>query len=89
VPFCGRAEKSLATVLSRLAADVRYVWRHRLPSDVHPAAWRAALASEAAAAQGAFWELHDALLERREVLEQLDLVALASSLGLDSDRFRR
>jgi len=86
-PFCGRAEKSLASVLSRLPADVRYVWRHLPLGDVHPAAWRAALASEAAAAQGAFWEMHDALLERREALEQLDLVALATSIGLDSDRF--
>lgn len=86
-PFCGRAERSLATVLSRLPADVRYVWRHLPLSDVHPAAWRAALASEAAAAQGAFWEMHDALLARREALEQLDLIALASSLGLVVDRF--
>jgi Na+/H+ antiporter NhaA/protein-disulfide isomerase len=86
-PFCGRAEKSLATVLSRLPADVRYVWRHLPLSDVHPAAWRAALASEAAAAQGAFWPMHDALLDQRDALEELDLVALASSLGLDTDRF--
>lgn len=86
-PFCGRAEDSLTTVLNRLPAQVRYVWRHLPLVDVHPAAWRAALASEAAAAQDAFWPMHDALLAHRAELEQLDLVGLAVSLGLDADRF--
>lgn len=86
-PFCGRAEESLTTVLNRLPTQVRYVWRHLPLVDVHPAAWRAALASEAAATQNAFWPMHDALLARRAELEQLDLVGLASSLGLDTDRF--
>lgn len=86
-PFCGRAEESLTTVLNRLPAQVRYVWRHLPLVDVHPAAWRAALASEAAAAQGAFWPMHDALLAHRAELEQLDLVGLAVSLGLDADQF--
>lgn len=31
--------------------------------------------------------MHDALLARRAELEQLDLVGLASSLGLDTDQF--
>jgi Na+/H+ antiporter NhaA/protein-disulfide isomerase len=86
-PFCGRAEESLTTVLNRLPAQVRYVWRHLPLVDVHPAAWRAALASEAAAAQEAFWPMHDALLAHRAELEQLDLVGLAVSLGLDADQF--
>jgi len=86
-PFCGRAEQSLAMVLSRLSAQVRYVWRHLPLADVHPAAWRAALASEAAASQGAFWPMHDALLAHRAELARLDLVGLAASLGLDADRF--
>lgn len=86
-PYCGRAEQSLTTVLNRLPAHVRYVWRHLPLVDVHPAAWRAALASEAAAAQDAFWPMHDALLAHRTELEQLDLVGLAVSLGLDADQF--
>lgn len=86
-PFCGRAEGSLAAVLHELPADVRYVWRHLPLTDVHPAAWRAALASEAADAQDAFWPMHDALLAHRADLEDLDLVALATSLGLDTDQF--
>jgi Na+/H+ antiporter NhaA/predicted DsbA family dithiol-disulfide isomerase len=86
-PFCGRAESSLTTVLHELPTQVRYVWRHLPLVDVHPAAWRAALASEAAAAQGSFWPMHDALLARRTELGDLDLVELAASLALDADRF--
>lgn len=59
-PYCGRAEESLTAVLNRLPAEVRYAWRHLPLVDVHPAAWRAALASEAAAAQDAFCSMHDA-----------------------------
>ena len=41
---------------------MRYVWRHLPLNDVHPMAQQAAEATEAAAEQGAFWELHDLLL---------------------------
>jgi protein-disulfide isomerase len=86
-PFCGQAEWSLTTVIHELPTQVRYVWRHLPLVDVHPAAWRAALASEAAAVQGSFWPMHDALLARRAELDDLDLVELATSLGLDADQF--
>ena len=68
--------------------DVRYVWRHLPLSDVHPNAQRAAEAVEAAADQGAFWEMHDALLDHQDDLRPRDLVAYAERLGLDIERFR-
>ena len=49
--------------LLRDFGDVRYVWRHLPLNDVHPHAQLAAEAAEAAAAQGAFWEMHDLLLD--------------------------
>jgi protein-disulfide isomerase len=61
------------------------VWRHLPLSDVHPHAQLAAEASEAAAAQGAFWEMHDLLLAHQEALSPLDLVGYAGQLGLDLD----
>jgi hypothetical protein len=45
------------------------VWRHLPLNDVHPHAQLAAEAAEAAAAQGAFWEMHDLLLEHQDALE--------------------
>jgi protein-disulfide isomerase len=67
--------------------DVRYVWRHLPLHDVHPYAQLAAEASEAAAEQGAFWEMHDLLLEHQGALRVPDLVHYAVELGLDVDRF--
>jgi Na+/H+ antiporter NhaA len=85
-PFCGQAESVLRELLHDFA-DVRYVWRHLPLNDVHPHAQRAAEAAEAAAEQGAFWEMHDALLEHQDTLATEDLIEFASQVGLDSERF--
>jgi Na+/H+ antiporter NhaA len=86
-PYCGRAEPVVRELLADFG-DVRYVWRHLPLSDVHPNADLAAEASEAAAAQGAFWEMHDLLLDHQGELRSRDLHAYAQQLDLDSDRFR-
>jgi Na+/H+ antiporter NhaA len=86
-PYCGRAEPVVRELLADFG-EVRYVWRHLPLSDVHPHAQAAAEASEAAAAQGSFWEMHDLLLEHQGQLLPPDLLAYAERLGLDLDRFR-
>jgi protein-disulfide isomerase len=83
-PHCGRAEPVVRDLLAD--TDVRYVWRHLPLPDVHPQAQLAAEASEAAAAQGAFWEMHDLLLSRQEHLRLSDLLRYAEELGLDVER---
>jgi Na+/H+ antiporter NhaA len=85
-PYCGKAEPVLRELLADFG-DVRYVWRHLPLSDVHPHAQLAAEASEAAAAQGAFWEMHDLLLEHQDALRPSDLLTYAEQLGLDLNRF--
>ena len=84
-PHCGRAEPVVRDLLED--TDVRYVWRHLPLTDVHPHAQLAAEASEAAAAQGKFWEMHDLLLEHQDTLEGKDLMRYAEQLGLDTERF--
>ena len=86
-PYCGRAEPVVREVLSDFA-DIRYAWRHLPLSDVHPNAQIGAEASEAAAHQGAFWEMHDLLLEHQGSLQPRDLIGHAEELGLDLERFR-
>src|SRR6185437_4477406 len=86
-PYCGQAEPVLRELL-REHGDVAYVWRHLPLNDVHPNAQRAAEAAEAAAEQGAFWEMHDLLLERQDALGYRDLVGYARELGLDVERFQ-
>jgi protein-disulfide isomerase len=67
---------------------VRYVWRHLPLNDVHPNAQLAAEAAEAAAAQGAFWPMHDVLLAHQDELRPTHLRRYAEQLELDVERFR-
>ena len=85
-PYCGQAEPVVRELL-RDFGDVRYVWRHLPLSDVHPRAELAAEAAEAAADQGAFWEMHDHLLDHQDALAPKDLIGYAEELGLDVERF--
>jgi protein-disulfide isomerase len=85
-PYCGQAEPVVRELI-RGFSDVRYVWRHLPLNDVHPHAQLAAEAAEAAADQGAFWEMHDLLLDNQDALQTDDLVAHAEQLGLDVERF--
>jgi predicted DsbA family dithiol-disulfide isomerase len=86
-PYCGQAEPVIRELLSSFGDDVRYVWRHLPLSDVHPRAELAAEATEAAAAQGKFWEMHDTLLAHQDQLRQQDLRHHAEKVGLDVGRF--
>jgi Na+/H+ antiporter NhaA len=85
-PYCGQAEPVIRELL-RDFGDVAYVWRHLPLNDVHPNAQRAAEAAEAASEQGAFWEMHDLLLEHQDALGFPALIGYAEQLGLDVERF--
>ncbi len=85
-PYCGRAEPVIRELLSSFDDDVRYVWRHLPLNDVHPNAQLAAEASEAAAAQGHFWEMHDTLLQHQGDLRPSHIATYAQEIGLDSQR---
>jgi protein-disulfide isomerase len=85
-PYCGLAEPVVRELL-REFGDVRYVWRHLPLTDVHPNARLAAEAAEAAADQGAFWEMHDLLFQHQDALRSDELIRYAEQLGLDVERF--
>jgi Na+/H+ antiporter NhaA len=85
-PYCGRAEPVVRELLVDVG-DLRYVWRHLPLTDVHPQGQLAAEAAEAAAAQGAFWELHALLFQHQDALRAPDLVRYAEQLGLDAEHF--
>jgi protein-disulfide isomerase len=85
-PFCGQAEPIVRELL-REHGEVAYAWRHLPLNDVHPSAQQAAEAAEAAANQGAFWEMHDLLLDHQDALAFGDLLDHARELGLDVERF--
>ena len=86
-PACGAAHPMVKAILKRLGAKLRFVFRNMPLSEIHPNAELAAEAAEAAAAQGKFWEMHDALYEHQDELGPDLVMTLAKRLRLDMSRF--
>ncbi|MGY4643194.1 DsbA family protein [Cellulomonas sp. URHB0016] len=84
-PYCRAASPVLRELVDGAEGRVRLVWRHFPLFEVHPHALTAALAVEAAAVHGRFWELRDDLMSHQDHLSDRDLRASARSLGLDPD----
>jgi protein-disulfide isomerase len=85
-PYCTAAYPIVKRIRDQLGGRMLFGFRHFPLREVHPDAQLAAEASEAAAAQGAFWEMHDRLYESRGLLARGDLIGYAAELGLDADR---
>ncbi|PEG35601.1 Na+/H+ antiporter NhaA [Mycolicibacterium agri] len=86
-PFCSRATGSIDQVREHFGPQMRYVWRHLPLERVHPRAFDAARASEAAALQGKYWEMARTLFEHPDDLEWSDMYRYAVAVGCDIDRF--
>jgi protein-disulfide isomerase len=82
-PFCASLELRLQE------RPLRVAFRHFPVKSSHPRAWAAACAAEAAALQGHFWEMHDALFADQGRLEDPHLWERARDLGLDLERFEQ
>jgi protein-disulfide isomerase len=80
-PYCARAHLMLKPL------RVRRVFRHFPVVSKHPRARALAHAAEAAALQGAFWEMHDSLLEDQGHLDDPHVWQRVERLGLDLERF--
>src|SRR5262245_55193630 len=72
-PHCGAAYPVLAELQRRFEGRLRFVFRHFPLTNVHPHAQAAAEASEWAAAQDRFWQLHDRIYETQKQLSQAHL----------------
>jgi Na+:H+ antiporter, NhaA family len=88
-PYCGDAYPVVNELLARFGDRLRVVFRHMPLEDIHPRARAAALAAEAAAAQGRFWDMHDRLFQHQRELGDAQLRGHAEAIGLDLDRFDR
>jgi protein-disulfide isomerase len=87
-PHCGRAYPIVKEVQEQLGSRLRFVFRNFPLAEIHPHAQQAAEAAEAAAAQGHFWEMHDALFEHQRALGDRHLSEYAAAIGLDEARFK-
>ena len=86
-PYCTAAYPIVRRIRDQLGGRLLFAFRHFPLREVHPDAQRAAEAAEGAAAQGAFWEMHDSMYESRGALGREDLIHQATELGLDVDQF--
>ena len=87
-PSCGQAHVLLKHVQDHFGQRLRLVFRH-YPLEQHPMAEPAAEASEFAASQGKFWQMHDALFAHQAELSTDLLVALAGELRLNETALER
>jgi protein-disulfide isomerase len=86
-PYCGQAYPIVKALEESLGSRLCVAFRHFPIVGSHPHALFAAEAAEAAAAQGRFWEMHDALYQHQHALELPHLEQYAASLDLDLRRF--
>jgi protein-disulfide isomerase len=86
-PYSRQAFRAIEHVEQELSRRVRFAFRHFPLVQIHPHAFGAAAAAEAAALQGCFWAMHELLFHRQEALEDDDLREYADQLGLDVARF--
>jgi protein-disulfide isomerase len=82
-PYCARTDALLAPL------PLTRVFRHFPVVSKHPRARVLATAAEAAALQGAFWEMHDSLFADQGRLDPPHLWDRVRVLGLDLDRFEQ
>ena len=86
-PYCAEATVVVRKLEEHFGDDLRLVFRHFPLRNVHQGAFDAAVAAEAAARQGRFWELHELLGRSRKDLSPERIRHLADKAKLDLDRF--
>lgn len=86
-PHCGRAYPIIKRLQEKLGDDLKFVFRNFPLSEIHPLAVLAAVATEAAAKQGKFWEMHDIVFEHQIRLYKRAILEYAQALDLDIEQF--
>jgi len=87
-PYCQRLRRVMLRLREALGDRLVYVFRH-FPNDrAHPGAERIARATEAAANQGRFWEMHDWIYDSAAPVTEERVLGYARSLGLDMPQFQ-
>jgi protein-disulfide isomerase len=88
-PHCGRAAPVIEGIQRYMADSMRFVFRHFPLGEAHPHAQHAAEASEAAGAQGKFWEMHHLLFMHAGNLDDESLFGYMSRIAVDVTRAKR
>ncbi len=93
-PSCAAYHPTLKALEEEYKDHVSFGFRHFPIISIHPNAFAAARASEAASNQGKFWEMHDKLFETQSLWGQVQtnqqslFEGYAEELDLDMEQFR-
>jgi protein-disulfide isomerase len=88
-PYTRQSTTIVRAIQQQVGDQLRFVFRNFPLTGIHPHALHAALAAEAAAAQGKFWQMHDYIFHHQHTLEDSDLEQFAGAVGLDMQQFAR
>jgi protein-disulfide isomerase len=93
-PYCGQAYAPVKQAVADLNDQIYFQFRNFPLTSLHQNAFAAARAAEAAAMQGKFWEMHDALYESQSQWSESNSPSsffngLAKSIGLDVNKFKQ
>jgi len=86
-PFCKRVTPTLKEVEGKYGSDVRTVFIHN-PLPFHNRAMPTAMAAECSGEQGKFWQMHDAMFETQQELEDNHLEGYAKKIGVDVGKWK-
>lgn len=86
-PYCGAAYPILKEMMQKYGKQIKFVFRNFPLSEMHQYARPAAIVAEAAALQGKFWEMHDAIYGNQRLLSEPFLLELVEKLELDPHQF--
>lgn len=87
-PFCWKAYPIVKRLQESLGDHLKFIFRNFPLTKIHPQAKTAAIASEAAALQNKYWEMHDLLYERHLNLTDEAIITYATELDLDIFKFK-
>ena len=88
-PYCLRHQETMQQIAAAYGSQIAIAFRHFPLTSIHPQAQKAAEASECAAEQGKFWEMHDKIFEANAAgtMSVAKWKELAGSLGLKTEQF--
>ncbi len=94
-PGCGSAYPVIKQAVEKYKDKIGFIFRNFPLYSIHPNAFAASAAAEAAAQQGKYWEMHDQLYTNQSSWNQLtgsertdQFATLATSIGVDADKLR-
>src|SRR5690242_3823654 len=86
-PYCRRLREVLLRLKASIGDRLSYAFRDVPNESAHPGADFMARAAEAAAEQGRFCDMYNAMLDKELPITEDDARELARSIGLDMARF--